>query len=52
MTRDRAWDILEQRRAGIDMPDRVVDMALRTTGDLPTLEELAAEEAKQWKPYE
>lgn len=52
MTWDRAWDILEQRRAGIDMPDRVIDQALRTTGDLPTLEDLAAELTTHWKPYE
>jgi hypothetical protein len=47
---DRAHQILDLRRAGLDVPDRMVNEALRVTGDLrdePTLEEITAELAKQ-----
>jgi len=45
MTYAQAQNILDQRRAGQDMPPAVVDRALEMTGDLaPDVVRVAAEE--------
>lgn len=51
MNQTQANAILDQRKAGADMPEHVIIRALRETGDLPDLETLRAELALKWRPH-